>query len=154
MSLYLVVVGDVVLSREMVWVPAGSFLVGSEGFYEEEVPVRRMDVPGVWVDEHPVTNKAFATFVERTGYVSTAERPDQHPTTPPRRSSSTARPATVVALVRCASAPTMTAMIRTRASGEKWWAAEFPIPGLVVSKTGSCGDGPATFVHVVMMSGT
>ena len=59
----------------MVWVPGGEFAMGSEQFYPEERPVRRVAVDGFWMDEHPVTVEAFARFVDETGYVTVAERP-------------------------------------------------------------------------------
>jgi formylglycine-generating enzyme required for sulfatase activity len=37
----------------MVWVPGGSFLMGSADFYPEERPVRRVEVDGFWMDDHP-----------------------------------------------------------------------------------------------------
>lgn len=59
----------------MVWVPGGRFLMGSEDFYPEERPVRRIDVGGFWMDDHPVTVAEFRRFVTATGYVTVAERP-------------------------------------------------------------------------------
>lgn len=59
----------------MIWVPGGEFAMGSEQFYPEERPVRRVAVDGFWMDEHPVTVEAFARFVDETGYVTVAERP-------------------------------------------------------------------------------
>ena len=59
----------------MVWLPGGSFLMGSNDFYREERPVRRARVEGFWIDIHPVTNAAFRRFVEATGYVTLCERP-------------------------------------------------------------------------------
>jgi formylglycine-generating enzyme required for sulfatase activity len=56
-------------------VPGGSFLMGSEAFYEEEAPVRRVDVDAFLIDEHPVTVAEFRRFVKATGYVTVAERP-------------------------------------------------------------------------------
>ena len=35
--------------------PAGEFAMGSEDFYPEERPVRRVAVEGFWIDEQPVT---------------------------------------------------------------------------------------------------
>ncbi len=57
----------------MRWIPAGEFLMGSEDFYPEEAPVRRVAVDGLWIDESPVTVAAFAAFVEDTGHVTDAE---------------------------------------------------------------------------------
>jgi sulfatase modifying factor 1 len=59
----------------MVWIPAGTFLMGSEDFYPEESPTRRVSVDGFWMDEHPVTAAEFRRFVRETGYVTFAERP-------------------------------------------------------------------------------
>ena len=51
------------------------FQMGSTRFYPEEAPVRRVWVDSFWIDETPVTNAAFAEFVNETGYVTFAERP-------------------------------------------------------------------------------
>jgi formylglycine-generating enzyme required for sulfatase activity len=59
----------------MVWVPGGSFRMGSEDFYPEERPVRRVEVDGFWMDSRPVTVTEFGRFVAATGYVTLAERP-------------------------------------------------------------------------------
>ena len=57
----------------MAWVPGGEFLMGSDRFYPEEGPVRRVAVDGLWVDEGPVTVADFAGFVAATGHVTEAE---------------------------------------------------------------------------------
>ena len=59
----------------MTWIPGGEFLMGSEDFYPEERPVRRVAVDGFWMDERPVTAAGFRRFVRETGYVTVAERP-------------------------------------------------------------------------------
>jgi formylglycine-generating enzyme required for sulfatase activity len=59
----------------MVWIPGGEFAMGSEEFYPEERPVRRVAVDAFWMDEHPVTVEEFSRFVRATGYVTVAERP-------------------------------------------------------------------------------
>jgi formylglycine-generating enzyme len=61
--------------KNMVWVPGGTFLMGSEDFYPEERPVWRVEVDGFWINEHPVTVTEFRRFVKATGYVTVAERP-------------------------------------------------------------------------------
>lgn len=48
--------------------------MGSERFYEEERPLRRVRVDSFWIDKTPVTNAAFAAFVEATGHVTFVER--------------------------------------------------------------------------------
>ena len=60
-------------AKNMVWIPEGEFLMGSEQFYPEERPVRRVSVDGFWMDEHPVTVAEFRRFVKATGYVTWAE---------------------------------------------------------------------------------
>ena len=59
----------------MAWIPAGTFRMGSEEFYAEEAPVRRVTVEGFWIDERPVTVAEFRRFVKATSYVTVAERP-------------------------------------------------------------------------------
>jgi formylglycine-generating enzyme required for sulfatase activity/uncharacterized membrane protein YkvA (DUF1232 family) len=60
---------------DMVWIPAGTFQMGSEDFYPEERPVHEVSVDGFWMDRYIVTNEQFARFVAATGYVTVAERP-------------------------------------------------------------------------------
>ncbi len=57
----------------MVHVPGGSFSMGSDAFYLEEKPVRRVKVGPFWIDPMPVTNRQFAVFVEATGFKTFAE---------------------------------------------------------------------------------
>mgnify|MGYP002777078802 CR=1 FL=1 len=57
----------------MVFIPGGSFTMGSADHYPEEAPLRRVAVDGFWIDETPVTNRDFARFVAATGHVTVAE---------------------------------------------------------------------------------
>jgi hypothetical protein len=57
----------------MVWIPGGTFRMGSDRHYPEEAPVHRVTVDGFWMDRTPVTNREFRAFVEATGYVTFAE---------------------------------------------------------------------------------
>jgi formylglycine-generating enzyme required for sulfatase activity len=59
----------------MAWVPGGTFLMGSDDFYPEERPVRRVTVDGFWIDTSAVTAAEFRRFVRETGYQTVAERP-------------------------------------------------------------------------------
>jgi formylglycine-generating enzyme required for sulfatase activity len=59
----------------MVWVPGGTYLMGSEEYYPEERPVRAVRVEGFWMDTHPVTVAEFRRFVKATGHITLAERP-------------------------------------------------------------------------------
>jgi sulfatase modifying factor 1 len=70
----------------MKWVPGGEFAMGSETFYPEERPVRRVAVEGFWIDEHPVTVAEFRRFIKATGHATVAEReldPAQYPDADP-----------------------------------------------------------------------
>jgi formylglycine-generating enzyme len=58
----------------MLWIPGGTFLMGSDDHYPEEAPVHRVTVDGFWMDQHTVTNEEFARFVKNTRYVTLAER--------------------------------------------------------------------------------
>lgn len=72
-----VVVGDGVKGpAQMVWVPGGEFLMGSDHELAQanERPAHRVKVGGFWMDRHHVDNGQFRRFVEATGYVTTAER--------------------------------------------------------------------------------
>jgi sulfatase modifying factor 1 len=59
----------------MVWIPGGAFLMGSDHYYPEEAPAHRVSVDGFWIDAFTVTNHEFDRFVAATGYVTLAERP-------------------------------------------------------------------------------
>src|SRR5437016_7162218 len=58
---------------DMVWIPGGTFRMGSDRHYAEEAPVHRVTVDGFWIDRTPVTNRQFRNFVNATGYVTYAE---------------------------------------------------------------------------------
>jgi formylglycine-generating enzyme len=58
----------------MLWIPAGTFAMGTAEFYPEEGPVHDVAVEGFWMDERPVTVGQFRRFVKATGYVTLAER--------------------------------------------------------------------------------
>ncbi len=58
---------------DMLLVPGGDFLMGSEDFYPEERPVRPATVGAFLMDRTPVTNAQFARFVAQTGHVTFAE---------------------------------------------------------------------------------
>jgi formylglycine-generating enzyme len=59
---------------EMVWIPGGTFRMGSDDHYPEEAPAHRVIVGGFWMDRHTVTNAEFARFVRKTGYLTVAEQ--------------------------------------------------------------------------------
>jgi formylglycine-generating enzyme len=58
----------------MVWIPGGTFLMGSDHHYPEEAPAHQVMVGGFWMDVELVTNEQFRTFAKATGYVTIAQR--------------------------------------------------------------------------------
>jgi formylglycine-generating enzyme required for sulfatase activity len=62
----------------MVWVPGGQFMQGAVArdmhAMPHEKPSHPVVVDGFYIDRHEVTNAQFAEFVEKTGYVTVAER--------------------------------------------------------------------------------
>jgi formylglycine-generating enzyme len=60
--------------KEMIWIPGGTFRMGSDAHYPDEAPAHRVTVSGFWIDRTQVTNAAFRRFVKATGYVTLAER--------------------------------------------------------------------------------
>ena len=63
------------VDTRLVWIPGGSFAMGSASHYPEEAPVHTVAVDGFWIRSTTVTNAQFAEFVDATGYVTVAERP-------------------------------------------------------------------------------
>lgn len=71
---------------DMVWIPGGTFRMGSEEFYPEERPVHQVRVDGFWMDRFTVTNEEFARFVRETRYQTVAEcapKAEDFPGAPP-----------------------------------------------------------------------
>jgi sulfatase modifying factor 1 len=62
-------------SPDMLWIPGGTFRMGSEDFYPEEHPIHDVTVDGFWMDSFTVTNTQFMQFAEATNYLTLAERP-------------------------------------------------------------------------------
>ncbi len=62
------------LAIDMVWVPGGTFRMGSDEHSPEEAPARPASVAGFWLDRFEVRNRDFDRFVRATGYLTRAER--------------------------------------------------------------------------------
>ena len=62
--------------KDMVLIPAGDFLMGSledEGSFDEH-PQHKVYLDAFYMDKYEVTNVQFKEFVDKTGYVTDAER--------------------------------------------------------------------------------
>src|SRR5881398_47002 len=57
----------------MIWIPGGTFRMGSDKHYPEEAPAHRVTVDGFWMDRYPVTNRQFREFVRATKHITVAE---------------------------------------------------------------------------------
>jgi sulfatase modifying factor 1 len=69
------VIDSTPVGKDAVWIEGGSFLMGSDDHYPEEVPVHRVAVDEFWIDRFQTTNGEFARFVAETAYLTVAERP-------------------------------------------------------------------------------
>jgi len=79
----------------MVWIPGGTFAMGSNAHYPEERPVHPVTVDGFWMDRTPVTNSSFARFVSETRHVTFAELPPK-PQDYPRAKKAMLHPGSLV----------------------------------------------------------
>jgi len=59
---------------EQVFVPAGSFMMGSTDEFSDEHPVHEVTVDSFWIDRTEVTTAQYAAFVADTGWETAAER--------------------------------------------------------------------------------
>jgi sulfatase modifying factor 1 len=59
----------------MVFIPGGTFRMGSDQHYPEEAPAHRVTIDSFWIDRTPVTNCQFREFVEATDHITFAEIP-------------------------------------------------------------------------------
>ena len=62
------------IDEQMIRIPGGTFIMGSDRHYPEEAPAHPVRVSGFWMDRFPVTNAQFRDFVDATGHVTAAER--------------------------------------------------------------------------------
>jgi formylglycine-generating enzyme required for sulfatase activity len=68
--------------KGMVWVPGGTFQMGSGDRPEtalpheqtDETPIHEVAIDGFWMDAKEVTNAQYQEFVDATGYVTIAEK--------------------------------------------------------------------------------
>ncbi len=69
--------------QTLVWVPAGSFMMGSENEWAgvDERPVHRVTLDGFWIGQCEVTNAQYQAFCDATGraFPSGSDQGDDHP---------------------------------------------------------------------------
>jgi formylglycine-generating enzyme required for sulfatase activity len=65
-------------ATEMVWVPAGDFVMGSADFAIEG-PVQTVHVDGFWIDKYPVSNRDFLEYVRATSAAWVPDWPKDGP---------------------------------------------------------------------------
>lgn len=73
------------IAPEMILIPEGFFLMGSEEGADNEKPVHPVWVDGLMIGKYPVTNKEYRLFVEETGAPRPpfgSERMFSHPDNP------------------------------------------------------------------------
>jgi formylglycine-generating enzyme len=62
-------------TKDMIFIPSGTFVMGSDKHYPEEAPAHTVSVNAFWIDKYAVTNRQFEKFVKETNYATVAERP-------------------------------------------------------------------------------
>ena len=58
---------DAARTGAMVFIPGGTFRMGSDHHYPEEAPSHHVSVDSFWIDRTPVTNRQFKEFVKEAG---------------------------------------------------------------------------------------
>ena len=81
----------------MVWIPGGTFRMGSDRHYPEEAPAHAVSVGGFWIDTHTATNAEFGRFVDAARHITLAER-SPNPADYPGAKPDMLKPASVVFL--------------------------------------------------------
>ena len=61
-------------STNLVWIPGGTFKMGSPNGEQDERPVHNVKLNGFWIGKFEVTNVEFAAFITATKYKTIAER--------------------------------------------------------------------------------
>jgi formylglycine-generating enzyme required for sulfatase activity len=58
-----------VVPGEMVLIPAGEFILGTNDKNSIAYPEQKVNLPAYWIDKYEVTNREFLDFSQKTGYV-------------------------------------------------------------------------------------
>jgi formylglycine-generating enzyme len=70
----LILVDPVQTPAGMIWIPGGSFVMGSDQGLPDERPAHEVQLDGFWIDQYEVTNDDFEKFVAATGYETYSEQ--------------------------------------------------------------------------------
>ena len=67
--------------QTLVWVPGGSFMMGSEDGPDDEQPIHRVTLDGFWIGRCEVTNEQYRAFCNATGreFPASSNQGDDHP---------------------------------------------------------------------------
>lgn len=77
---------DFAWTNDMVWIPAGSFVMGATNGQPDEIPMHTVELNGFWMDKYEITNQKFDEFVKATEHVTVSEKtpsPADFPGVPP-----------------------------------------------------------------------
>ncbi len=55
-------------------VPRGRYTIGTKKNLKTSLELQQFDMPEVYIGAYPVTNSLFETFIDQTGYITTAEK--------------------------------------------------------------------------------
>jgi formylglycine-generating enzyme required for sulfatase activity len=66
------------LNLEMIWVPEGTFNMGSETGEDDERPVHAVTLDGFWMGKYEVTNAQWRRFLAESGYEGAREATDDY----------------------------------------------------------------------------
>ncbi len=69
-------ISGVIRKDGMICIPGGNFEMGGNGAQarQDELPLHKIELDTFWMDETEVTNVQFRSFIESTGYITTAEK--------------------------------------------------------------------------------
>ncbi len=67
--------------QTLVWVPGGSFMMGSEGSWDDERPIHRVTLDGFWIGQCEVTNVQYEAFCDAAvwWFPGDSDEGDDHP---------------------------------------------------------------------------